>query len=58
MNCPRWAGFTEMVPCDAPDHLLRLAMLFCGRCNMHEQFTLGIDLMIRGLDRDDDDPRG
>jgi AcrR family transcriptional regulator len=49
---------TEMVPRDAPDHLLRLAMLFCGRCNMHEQFTLGIDLMIRGLDRDDDDPRG
>ncbi len=47
---------TEMVPRDAPDHLLRLAMLFCGRCNMDEQFTLGIDLMIRGLDREDDDP--
>jgi hypothetical protein len=42
-----------MVPRDAPDHLVRLAMLFCGRCNMDEQFSLGIDLMIRGLDRDD-----
>ncbi len=41
---------TDMVPRDAPDHLLRLAMLFCGRCNMDEQFSLGIDLMIRGLD--------
>ena len=47
---------TEMVPRDAPDHLLRLAMLFCGRCNMDEQFNLGIDLMIRGLDREDGKP--
>jgi AcrR family transcriptional regulator len=44
---------TEMVPRDAPDHLLRLAMLFCGRCDMDEQFNLGIELMIRGLDRGD-----
>jgi hypothetical protein len=36
---------TDMVPRDAPDHLLRLAMLFCGRCNMDDQFALGIDLM-------------
>jgi AcrR family transcriptional regulator len=49
---------TDMVPRDAPDHLVRLAMLFCGRCNMDEQFSLGIDLMIRGLDCEDDDPRG
>jgi hypothetical protein len=47
---------TEMVPRDAPDHLLRLAMLFCGRCNMDEQFTLGIDLMIRGLDCTNGEP--
>jgi AcrR family transcriptional regulator len=47
---------TEMVPRDAPDHLVRLAMLFCGRCNMDEQFSLGIDLMIRGLDREDGGP--
>jgi hypothetical protein len=47
---------TQMVPRDAPDHLLRLAMLFCGRCDTGEQFTLGIDLMIRGLDRENDNP--
>ncbi|MGH3285593.1 MAG: TetR/AcrR family transcriptional regulator C-terminal domain-containing protein [Streptosporangiaceae bacterium] len=39
----------EMVPRDAPDHLLRLAMLFCGQYDMDDQFSLGIDLMIRGL---------
>jgi AcrR family transcriptional regulator len=47
---------TEMVPRDAPDHLVRLALLFCGRCNMDEQFSLGIDLMIRGLDCENDGP--
>jgi len=47
---------TQMVPRDAPDHLLRLAMLFCGRCNMDDQFTLGIELMIRGLDAENGEP--
>jgi AcrR family transcriptional regulator len=47
---------TEMVPRDAPDHLVRLAMLFCGRCNIDDQYTLGIDLMIRGLDSADGEP--
>jgi hypothetical protein len=47
---------TDMVPRDAPDHLLRLAMLFCGRCEMDEQFNLGIELMIRGLDGKDGEP--
>jgi AcrR family transcriptional regulator len=63
-DCGPWPGdelsqmrrVTEMVPRDAPDHLLRLAMLFCGRCNMDDQFNLGIDLMIRGLDREDAKP--
>jgi AcrR family transcriptional regulator len=63
-SCGPWPGdelsqmrrVTEMVPRDAPDHLLRLAMLFCGRCNMDDQFNLGIDLMIRGLDREDGEP--
>ncbi len=63
-ECGPWPGdelsqmrrVTQMVPRDAPDHLLRLAMLFCGRCDMDEQFTLGIDLMIRGLDCANDDP--
>jgi AcrR family transcriptional regulator len=57
-GCGPWPGdqlsqmrrVTGMVPRDAPDHLLRLAMLFCGRCDMDDQFDLGIDLMIRGLD--------
>jgi AcrR family transcriptional regulator len=57
-GCGPWPGdelsqmrrVTEMVPRDAPDHLLRLAMLFCGQCDMDEQFELGVDLMIRGLD--------
>jgi AcrR family transcriptional regulator len=47
---------SQMVPRDAPDHLVRLAMLFCGRCDMQEQFSLGIDLMIRGLDRTSSEP--
>jgi AcrR family transcriptional regulator len=47
---------TAMVPRDAPDHLVRLAMLFCGRCNLDEQFRLGIDLMIRGLTGENGDP--
>lgn len=46
----RMRRVTEMVPRDAPDHLLRLAMLFCGRCDMDDQFNLGVELMIRGLD--------
>jgi AcrR family transcriptional regulator len=47
---------TEMVPRDAPDHLVRLALLFCGQCNMDDQFSLGTELMIRGLDCENDDP--
>ena len=46
----RMRRVTEMVPRDAPDHLLRLAMQFCGRCDMDDQFELGVDLMIRGLE--------
>ncbi len=63
-ECGPWPGdelsqmrrVTQMVPRDAPDHLLRLAMLFCGRCDMDEQFSLGIDLMIRGLGCETGDP--
>jgi AcrR family transcriptional regulator len=57
-GCGPWPGdelsqmrrVTDMVPRDAPDHLLGLAMQFCGRYDMDEQFDLGIELMIRGLD--------
>jgi AcrR family transcriptional regulator len=48
----RMRRVTQMVPRDAPDRLLRLAMDFCGRCDMDEQFSLGVDLMIRGLEAD------
>ena len=54
LSCMR--RVTEMVPRDAPDHLLRLAMLFCGQCDMAEQFSLGVELMIRGLDRENGQP--
>ena len=37
-------------------HLVRLAMLFCGRCDMDEQFSLGIELMIRGPDGQGGEP--
>lgn len=52
----RMRRVTEMVPRDAPDRLLRLAMLFCGQCDMAEQFELGVELMIRGLDCADGQP--
>lgn len=52
----RMRRVTDMVPRDAPDHLLRLAMLFCGQCDMGEQFSLGVELMISGLDRSDGSP--
>jgi AcrR family transcriptional regulator len=62
-DCGPWPGdelsqmrrVTQMVPREAPDHLLRLAMLFCGRCDLDDQFNLGIELMIRGLDCEDGD---
>ena len=41
---------TQMVPRYAPDRLLRLAMDFCGRCDMDDQFSLGVYLMICGLE--------
>lgn len=52
----RMRRVTEMVPRDAPDHLLRLAMLFCGQCDMGEQFSLGVELMIRGINCGDGQP--
>ncbi|HEU5421373.1 MAG TPA: TetR/AcrR family transcriptional regulator C-terminal domain-containing protein [Streptosporangiaceae bacterium] len=46
----RMRRVTQMVPRDAPDRLVRLAMDFCGRCDMDDQFNHGVDLMIRGLE--------
>jgi len=35
---------------EAPDDLIRTALLVCGDCDMTAQFDIGLDLMIRGLD--------
>jgi hypothetical protein len=32
------------------DEVVRTALLLCVDCDMSEQFDIGIDLMIRGLD--------
>jgi AcrR family transcriptional regulator len=44
----RWVA--DMVPRDAPDHLARVALQFCADCDMHRQFQVGLDLIIRGLE--------
>lgn len=52
-NCDdlaRLRRVTAMVPAHVPDHLVRVALKVCGDCDMGDQFTLGLDLMIRGLD--------
>ena len=41
---------TGMLSPDAPDDLVRTALLVCGECDMTSQFRIGIDLMIYGLD--------
>lgn len=41
---------TRMVPAEAPDRLLRTAMLMCVECDMNAQFDLGTELMLRGLE--------
>lgn len=39
-----------MLSPQAPDELVRTALLVCGDCDMTAQFRIGVDLMIRGLD--------
>ncbi|WP_020500944.1 TetR/AcrR family transcriptional regulator [Sciscionella marina] len=41
---------TNMLSPQAPDDLVRTALLVCGECDMNAQFDIGLDLMIRGLD--------
>ncbi|MGH3517553.1 MAG: TetR/AcrR family transcriptional regulator C-terminal domain-containing protein, partial [Haloechinothrix sp.] len=40
---------TGLLPPGATDAEIRTALWFCADCDMTEQFTLGIDLMIKGL---------
>jgi AcrR family transcriptional regulator len=45
----RMRCITQMVRADAPDRLLRTALLLCAGCDMDVQFELGTELMLRGL---------
>jgi AcrR family transcriptional regulator len=45
----RMRRITQMVPAEAPDRLLRTALLMCTECDMNAQFDLGTELMLRGL---------
>jgi hypothetical protein len=40
---------TAAVPAEVPDRLVRVAMLMCTGCDMDEQFNLGLDLMLHGM---------
>jgi AcrR family transcriptional regulator len=41
---------TGLLPPQAPDELVRTALLVCGDCDMTDQFHIGVDLMLHGLD--------
>jgi len=41
---------SSLLSANAPDDLVRTALLVCGDRDMTAQFDIGIDLMIRGLD--------
>jgi hypothetical protein len=40
---------TAGVPAEVPDRLVRVALLLCTGCDMDEQFNLGLNLMLRGM---------
>lgn len=48
---------TGMVPRDAPDRLIRLAMAYCGGYDPDTDFDHGLELMIAGLAAHPDTPR-
>jgi AcrR family transcriptional regulator len=41
---------TGMLSPQASDELVRTALLVCGDCDMTDQFRIGVDLMLGGLD--------
>ena len=41
---------SQLLPADVPEDLLAVAMDVCGDCDLEEQFKLGLDLMLRGLE--------
>ncbi|ASU85835.1 TetR family transcriptional regulator [Nocardiopsis gilva YIM 90087] len=46
----RFRRTAALLPRDAPDNLVRTAMLLCSDCDMDAEFAIGLDLMIQGLD--------
>lgn len=49
-NIARIRRFSQLLSPQAPDELIRTALLVCDDCDMTAQFDIGLDLMIRGLD--------
>lgn len=41
--------FSQLLSPQAPDAVVRTALLVCGDCDLGAQFDIGLDLMIRGL---------
>lgn len=39
-----------LVAPEVPERLVRIALKVCGECDMGEQFAIGLNLMIHGLD--------
>jgi hypothetical protein len=39
-----------MVPRDAPDRVFHTAINYCSQWDMNDQFQVGLDLIIRGLE--------
>lgn len=46
----RFRRVNALVPPEVPEHLIRIALKVCGDCDMSAQFTIGLNLMIHGLD--------
>jgi AcrR family transcriptional regulator len=49
-NVTRIRRVSNLLSPQAPDDLVRTALLVCGDCDIDAQFDIGLDLMIRGLD--------
>lgn len=47
----RMRRVSNTLPADVPDHLVSVALRIAGDCNFGAPFELGLDLMLRGLDR-------
>lgn len=46
----RYQRVSSLVPPDLDGNLMRVALLLCAECNPADEFELGIDLMILGLE--------